>query len=407
MIRAVIFSDIHFGKFSRTSEFVVPGEKAQDESVGDVSLERELLELIKEKKPTYIFVAGDLTSVASPQEFYYCKEKINWIARECDIPTKNIICCLGNHDVDWNISKLSETACKEIELDEVKGKIKEGYQQIAAYSSVYNIKDYCNFEITGPAPYTGICFSDEFVLFVLNSGWMCGPNQEYVHGKLTKEQLEWFTTVSSEYREDHRKKMVLMHHHTFKYSYAEIVEDISQIEESSEFLDGAIRNGIDIVIHGHRHHPSVKTFQDKSHKPITFFCAGSLSVNAKHRNNGYYPNTVHFIDIDKECDYFTLYNYSYTGPEGWKRTEYGLKTPLDYCMRIGEIYPEQECLNEINKYKEMKSAVLNWDELADCFKSLFYHEVTDLFCKYLAETHNIAGKFPDQVIIIKKQEMIK
>lgn len=402
MTRAVILSDIHFGVFSRTNEFVVPGEKSQDDSTGDLSLEKGLIELIKEKKPTFIFIAGDLTSVASPQEFYYCKEKINAIADACGILKENVICCLGNHDIDWKITNLAEEACKDIELDDVKTKIKEGYQRIASFSSLCNINDYLNFEDRGPAPYNGVYCSEEFILFVLNSGWKSGPNQEYAHGKLSREQLEWFDSVSRKYKEDCRKKIVLMHHHSFKYAYAEIVEDISQIEESAEFIDTAIKNGIDIIIHGHRHHPSIKTFQEASYKPITFLCAGSLSVNAKHRRGGYYPNTVHFIDIDKACSFFTLYNYTYTGPEGWKEMKYAPQTPLDYCMRIGEIGSKEECINEIKKYSDKDIEVIVWENLPHCMKLLLYNEASNMFYEQLHESHNLAGRFPDDMIIIKK-----
>ena len=72
MVRIAILSDIHFGKFSRTKELAVPGEAIQDETSGAAPLVDGMVQILKEMKVEYIFIAGDLTSVASPQEFYYC-----------------------------------------------------------------------------------------------------------------------------------------------------------------------------------------------------------------------------------------------------------------------------------------------------------------------------------------------
>ncbi len=82
-----------------------------------------------------------------------------------------------------------------------------------------------------------------------------------------------------------------MHHHPFNYPFPTISEDISQIKEGVEFIELAEKNGVDFVIHGHRHHPKVKTVLPEGYAPITYFCAGSPSVNAEHRSNGEIPNT--------------------------------------------------------------------------------------------------------------------
>ena len=95
MIRIALMSDIHFGKFSRTSEFSVPGEVIQDENRGAVSLQDGLIRILKDMAVEYIFIAGDLTSVASPQEFHYCEEKIISIADKISVPHDHILCCLG------------------------------------------------------------------------------------------------------------------------------------------------------------------------------------------------------------------------------------------------------------------------------------------------------------------------
>ena len=75
-------------------------------------------------------MAGDLTSLGNPQEFYYCEQEILNIAKRTGVECNNIFCVLGNHDIDWSISDLGinvQNVGKEV------GKIvKCKYQMIAA-----------------------------------------------------------------------------------------------------------------------------------------------------------------------------------------------------------------------------------------------------------------------------------
>ena len=96
-MKIALISDIHFGKDSATKEFSVPGEEVFDETTGAVSLEQGLIDVLKDNEAEYLFIAGDLTSVGSPQEYFYCEKKILEIAEKSNIPKENIICSLGNH----------------------------------------------------------------------------------------------------------------------------------------------------------------------------------------------------------------------------------------------------------------------------------------------------------------------
>ena len=404
MTRIVVFSDIHFGKFSRTTEFSVPGEDIQDKSKGEFSLEQGLIEVLKEMRPQYILLAGDLTSIASPQEFVFCEKKILSIADTIGIDKNNIICCLGNHDIDWKIADLYNQ--HESGDNQTVECSRDRYQRIAAGSSRFcleSIKE-AEAEKRGPAPYNGIYEAEDFIIVTLNSGWRCGKNQRYSHGEITKEQLDWFENTLREYDKDDRKKLVLLHHHPFNYPYPVIGEDISQITEGAEFIEIVENYNVDLVIHGHRHHPKVKTTMKSGRRPITYFCAGSLAVNTEHRYGGEIPNTVHFIDIDKELDYFWLYNYSYTAAEGWKETKNSKVTPLDYKMKLGKIFTTKNMQDAIIKYKDVDFAVLKWEDLDECLQFDFYNEITKMFRNELKSTHCVVGSFPEQVCLFKNNK---
>lgn len=403
MSRIAILSDIHFGKYSRTSSFTVPGEKNQDISKEAHSLEEGLIELLNEMKPQYFFIAGDLTSLGNPQEFYYCEDKIISIANKVGVERKNIICVLGNHDIDWDVSRLGDV--KDDTESELTELIKSKYQMIAANCAKINMDQLnLHYDQKGPAPFSGVIEREEFVTFTLNSGWYCTHDQKFSHGKLEQAQLQWFEKIASNYKADDRIKIILMHHHPFNYSYPIPGIDISTVEEGPEIMDVAVKNGIDIIIHGHRHHPYVKTIQIGSDsKPITMICSGSLSVNHDQRNNGEIPNTVHFLDINQNKDYQIVHNFKFTEASGWKPIErYCKETPLESVMKVGKIFSPDIIKIAIEKYINCDNQQLRWAELDECLQFMLFKELNDKFLEILKSTHDVVGEFPQRVVLLKK-----
>ena len=410
MTRIAIISDIHFGRDARIPEFQVPGNLSKNVDTGAEPFEEGLKKLLREMKPDYFFVSGDLTSVGEPQEFYYCEKKILELANSIQIESQNIICGLGNHDIDWNISQI---ATEKIEREksmispEVAELITEKYQRIAANSGTQCMELIQQPEERGPVPFSGIVKRDDFIVFVLNTGWMCVRSQKYSHGKLSDKQLKWFEKCAKEYKDDNRTKIVLMHHHPMKYSYPTLTEDISLMEESAEFMDIVGSNRINIVIHGHRHHPRTQTMILRNGSlPVAFICAGSLSVNPNQRENGDIPNTIHFLEIDKNKDYYMLYNYKYTGAAGWEKIDQNNKeTPMDPIMKIGKVFSEIDIKNAIKSYLAVKDFIhLEWEELDECLQFMPCNELNDLFREILAEKFYISGFFPESVSLVAKNQ---
>lgn len=402
MIKIAIISDIHYGRLSRTKEFSVPGEPLQDQTMREEPLRESLISVMREAGVRYLFVAGDLTSTGSPQEFYYCEEELLSIAEKAGIPRKNILCSMGNHDIDWEISKIGDSYKNDYE--DVAKLVKEKYQSIAAHSSLVKFNKIEKLGEAGPVPFSGIMKNRDIIVYQLNSGWCCTHDQKYSHGKLTTEQLKWFEKYAEKYKGDTRIKIVLMHHHPFKYTYPVPCQDISMVEEGSEIMDIAGKNGIDIIIHGHRHHPMAKTIQVRSGtKPITLICAGSLSVNASQRNGGNIPNTMHILEIDKKESSFLLYNYEYKLSRGWELIKnYSEEAPLDPKMKLGKMFLPQQINEAIMKYSSEEQVELSWNNLEECLKFMFYDELNEKFKEKLSSTHKIAGRFPEDVILIRK-----
>ena len=402
MTNLALISDIHFGKFSRTNEFSVPGEPIQDENKGSISLKDSLIKVLNDNNVQYLFIAGDLTSMGSPQEFYYCQNEIISIADKVGIPKNNIIIGLGNHDIDWKISKLYEEYNSLDNTSFPIDLVKERYQLLAAKASIHNMPDISPPTNVGPAPYSGIIENDDFVTIVLNSGWFCTYNDKYPHGKLSQEQLNWFECCAKKFKDDSRWKIVLLHHHPFNYPFPTLVSDISTLEEGSQFLEIAGHNGINLVLHGHRHHPKAKTiFETGWNKPITFICAGSFSVNSSHRNFGQIPNTFHIVNLLDSPGKLILKNYQYTSADGWiPLVKNQSETPIDSIMYLGKIFEKKEVNDALESIGSNKIHI--WDELSEPLRFLSYSELNNMIFDFYSSTHNIVGKFPDHVCIFNK-----
>ena len=403
MVRIALISDIHFGRFSRTDEFSVPGERIKDENQGAKSLKESLIDVLKEKKVQYIFVAGDLTSVGSPQEFFFCEKEILSIAQGVGVPKDNIILGLGNHDIDWQITKIFDDYTKSSEKDFPFELVKNTYQLMGAYAPTYSMNEIHQPDKKGPAPFSGIVENDDFVVFILNSGWCCTHDQKISHGKLTVEQLEWFQKKAEDYRKVNKWKIVLMHHHPFNYSYHIPSFDISMMEESGKFIDIAGQNGINMVLHGHRHHPKAETsFKNGWVNPITFVCAGSLAVNSVHRSNGDIPNTFHIMELSHEPGILTLHNFQYSPAQGWIPIKNNCaETPLDSEMMLGKIYDSDVINKSIFKLATVEKELL-WRDLDDCLRFLTVDDLNKRVKTLLVDTHKMIGHFPDEVVLVKK-----
>lgn len=401
MLKIAFISDIHFGELARSNEFTVPGQSAKGETRGSAPLSEGLSLILKKNNVKYLFVGGDLTSRARPQEFYYCEKKIKKIAQEAGIPVENIIWGIGNHDVDWNITKLYEQY--KSEPDEIRNVAKNSYRTIATSVAQHNTTIAPNWTETGPAPLSGIVETDDFIAFVLNSAICCTHDQEIPHGKLSDEQINWFGEKTEQYKAKNKWKIVLMHHHPHNYAYHIPSLDISTLEEGSVFSDIAGSTGINLILHGHRHHPRAETVQ-KSHwrNGVTFICGGSLSVNAEHRSNGDIPNTFHIICLYDEPGVLTLHNYEYSASEGWTPLKnYKPETPLDADMKLGKIILEneaEELVSQMGNYSG-SSCSLSWSNYEE---NLHYFGVTKtnrLIDTILSPKHIVSGEFPKRILL--------
>jgi 3',5'-cyclic AMP phosphodiesterase CpdA len=409
MSKIALISDLHFGKLSRTREFATIGENIQDETEGGTSLKTSLIALLQKNAVTHLFIAGDLSSTGSPHEFICCQSQIHDIVQSSGINIDNVFWSVGNHDIDWRITKLHGDFPPEISPALAHSELGNYYQLIAA-----NTPNHCMNSITlpenpGVAPFSGIVERDSMIVFILNSGWCSSHNQRFPHGKLTTSQLNWFRSSIKNYSNDSRWKIALLHHHPFNLPFPFPGLDISTLEEGSEFVAACGEYGINLVCHGHRHHPRVMTMKQTGWRnPVTFLCAGSLSVNSEHRHFGAIPNVFHIIEIANENRDIFLNNYEYTTTEGWiPIVSNCAETPLDAEMFLGSIYLPEDITASfftlIDASKQNQKLPM-WRDLPKPLRTLTLIQLNSKLRDVLSPNYIVYGKYPEDVFIIRKNQ---
>jgi 3',5'-cyclic AMP phosphodiesterase CpdA len=337
----LVLSDIHFGEFAYVPELACANAAHKRTVQKSVPLVDSLIAAVRQcsPQPNAILAPGDLTSIAAPCEFDGCVKIVQAIAEKLEIKKENVFFTFGNHDTNWRIADLAK-ASKKFAAD-------EDYTSVAGLIGGMYAHNSGPVE-AGPVVGSGVFIRDGFVLFVLNSGHSCTSDQRYPHGHLGKEQLGWIQTALSRHIALAKWNVMMVHHHPFNYPFPTPVEDISSIQEGAELVEFAGDAGIDVICHGHRHHPKIFTEHKNSWRhPITFVCAGSVAVNEHHRMRGEIPNLFHILHLQNRLKdgaaFGHVITHRYKMADGWLHVSNDAKyTPLDPVQRFGVMSNDTE-----------------------------------------------------------------
>ena len=101
-INILHISDLHFGTNSQNDK---ESTRYCDDYV------RTFIDKLKESKelqPNYVIVSGDIANASVDMEYEKAIKFLNTVVKELDIPKKNVLICMGNHDISWDILKDKE-----------------------------------------------------------------------------------------------------------------------------------------------------------------------------------------------------------------------------------------------------------------------------------------------------------
>lgn len=400
----LLLSDIHFGQFADSPDFVLNPDQLKHHLNSAVSMKSALIDTLKDQTLDGVLVLGDLTSVGSPAEFAGCMKVVHEIARELSVPYEKVFCSFGNHDLDWDISRLAEKDNDELY-----------YKVAATVGSLFAVNSH-PVAHEGPLPGTGVYETAKYILFVVNSGYFCVHDQTHRNGRLGTDQIKWFSEAVKNYDSRDKWRIVMLHHHPFNYPFPTFVEDLSCVAEGAEMVAAIGDGNIDIVCHGHRHHPRLHTeMQTGWASPVTFLCAGSLAVNPDHRNKGEIPNCFHVLHLEDRLEdgvaFGELRTFQYSSPEGWVPADFSPSVPLDGSQKFGALCGELKKTQEAQAVvaaatastEEAYVSLPAREELPPVLQCLSLKELnTVLATAAEAAEAKMIGKYPDDVILKRR-----
>lgn len=126
-------------------------------------------------------------------------------------------------------------------------------------------------------------------------------------------------------------KIALCHHHPLNHSdMDDIYKKNDVIDRGDTLLDLLKKNDFDLIIHGHKHFPKIRNYED-----LVIFCAGSFASLENVIEYGQ-KNTFHILEINKvnhNCQGI-IHTWVFAHNAGWKqpdtKTLFPAKTGFGY-----------------------------------------------------------------------------
>lgn len=401
----LILSDVHFGPSSSSAEFALEDAPPHPPLTGAVSMKKSLVDALAGREVSAVLVCGDLTSRGRPSEFAGCEKTILEVASDIGVPSNDVFFAFGNHDVDRRISGLADVGT---------GQADTRYYSVAASVGDMFVKNR-TLSAEGPLPGCATFKRDGFTLLSLNTGYFCNGDQAYAHGVLGQAQLTWLRSALGGPKPS-GWSILMLHHHPRKYPYPTPTEDISCLQEGPEFMDAMQYGHVDIVCHGHRHHPYLCTQMENGWaRPVTFLCAGSLAAGASARRLGEIPNVFHVLRLEQKAKngaaVGTVQTFRYTSSEGWLPVSYSSEVPFDAVQKFGSIATSSELLADVERLITEATAgghntflrLPGYDTLPLSLKCVPLRKLNDLLRQVAKENANMGpvGQYPDDVYLRK------
>jgi hypothetical protein len=275
MLKVAILSDIHAYSRSQLAE----GEGApswaeiSNPSNPAVNPFAAVLALISKENLTadVLVSGGDLGDKASPQALNYAWHEVRGI--QAALGAKILLAATGNHDMD----------SREINGFDARGAL----QELDSYPLAdERLRDayWANNAIIQEHP--------GFRSVLLNSAAYHGYAKEWAHGRVSARTRAYLRSRLTE-TSDPGLNILVTHHHLYPLGGVNLT-DHSEMEEAPALLEllSSGEFGSWLVIHGHRHWPSVSQASGGQGAPIVF-SAGSFSamlydeIQDKARNQFY------------------------------------------------------------------------------------------------------------------------
>lgn len=289
-INILHISDLHFGT---NSEDDIAATRYCKDYVNDFL--KHVNE--KDKNVDYLIVSGDIANASVRMEYEKATEFLNTVVSALHISKKNVLICMGNHDISWDILKEKERqGTKDEDLSKENGK----YDNFNAfYDDFYNENGNQIRQFNTDSIFVEIPDNDHKILFIgVNT---CSHESNKVHqGYIEKVSFdEAISKINSQYSE--YVKCLVMHHNP-----TDLADEQHKLQNWRELRLNSISQFPVIVFCGHIHKSGAETtlYGNDPNDAIHYIATGSLfkkNVIAKYN----------LYTIDDESTELSIKYYNY------------------------------------------------------------------------------------------------
>ena len=270
----VVLSDIHL---MHPDLLVSEGEAFDKYNREECKMLREspeifaaTLERVREYKPDFMIVCGDMTKDGEIISHKYVAEKLNEFSKQTGA---RILVVPGNHDLNNPHSFRYDGAVSTPEPSASE----------TDFEQIYAMCGYDDAVARGPRELDYMSYPADNIAFIgVDSNEENTPDNAAVQGGLTKEQVLWIAEMVKKAHSDNRYVIMGMHHNLLGfYNNASLIRganiaNAKYEDYPNEQLVTDLRNaGIDVVFSGHSHMHSI-TSEKRDGREIFSIVTSSL-----------------------------------------------------------------------------------------------------------------------------------
>ncbi len=280
-IKIAVVSDLHVYSMLKQNEqkpSYLGVESKQDNHLHPINGLKQFVKS-NDLSADYLLCAGDLCNKADSAALRFGWEQLQSL--KINLGAKELLATAGNHDID---SRLIESKF-------------DAKEQVQALRPFHPIDDEKRFDKYWSRHYVIKEFEDiRFLL--LNSAAYHGYTTEYKHGRVSEQTL---VNIEEELKSLPRKNLniLLVHHHPTKHGDITL-KDYTSMKGGDSLLKVLTEGNFGewLIIHGHRHVPSVCYSASSNSDSAVVFAAGSFSAVLYDEIQSIARNQFYIIELN-------------------------------------------------------------------------------------------------------------
>lgn len=377
MIRIAVLSDIHAHSTASLNDGESPPSYAEisaPESPGaNPFAALEELIALEGLEADVLVSGGDMGDKATPGAIQYAWDRIRRLSPLLN--AKILIAATGNHDMD----------SRAINSFDAKA-VLQGLDSYPFEDHLLNNEYWAN----------NVVVQEElgFRTVLLNSSAYHGYANEWQHGRVSERTREYLKKRLRETK-DYGLNILVTHHQVCKQGSIDL-EDKSEMQDGTALLEdlGSGEFGSWLIIHGHRHWPSIGHASGGRGAPLVF-SAGSFSAVLWKELQGHARNQFYILELEEtepgEPIQGRFKAWDWVSDQGFRRAQPA--SGLAYSGGFGSSLNGAQLARMVSAhYKQVGQGYLNWAEVESGVPEVPFMIPSDFdtFTRILKETYELS-----------------